>query len=55
MSVTFEAKGTEYGVNGAAQGAGSPSVKPIWADDEELDYGPKVDISEVLDYGCSLC
>ncbi|WP_433859401.1 hypothetical protein [Streptomyces kronopolitis] len=55
VSVTFEADGTEYGVNGTAQDAGYPSVKPIWADDEELGYGLKVDISEVLDYGRGLC
>ncbi|MEV6563832.1 hypothetical protein [Streptomyces kronopolitis] len=55
VSVTFEAGGTEYGVNGTAQDAGYPSVKPIWADDKELDYGLKVDISEVLDYGRGLC
>jgi hypothetical protein len=55
VSVTFEADGTEYGVNGTAQDAGYPSVKPIWADDTELGHGLKVDISEVLDYGRSLC
>ncbi|MFD8545680.1 hypothetical protein [Streptomyces sp. NPDC059649] len=55
VSVTFEAGGTEYGVNGTAQDAGYPSVKPIWADDKELGNGLKVDISEVLDYGRGLC
>lgn len=55
VSVTFEAGGTEYGVNGTAQDAGYPSVKPIWADDKELGHGLKVDISEVLDYGRGLC
>ncbi|MFJ6787465.1 DUF2511 domain-containing protein [Streptomyces angustmyceticus] len=55
MSVTFEVNGTEYGVNGTAQDLGYPSVKPIWADDQELGNGLKVDISEVLDYGRSLC
>ncbi len=55
VSVTFEAGGTEYGVNGTAQDAGYPSVKPIWADDKELGGGLKVDISEVLDYGRGLC
>lgn len=55
VSVTFEADGTEYGVNGTAQDAGYPSVKPIWADDEELGNGLKVDISDVLNYGLSLC
>ncbi|MFF7411683.1 hypothetical protein [Streptomyces lydicus] len=55
VSVTFEAGGTEYGVNGTAQDAGYPSVKPIWADDPELGHGLKVDISEVLDYGRGLC
>lgn len=55
VSVTFEFNGTEYGVNGSAQGAGCPSMTPIWADDEELGYGLKADISEVLAYGRSLC
>lgn len=55
VSVTFEADGTEYGVNGTAQDAGYPSVKPIWADDKELGNGLKVDVSEVLDYGRGLC
>jgi hypothetical protein len=55
VSVTFEADGTEYGVNGTAQDAGYPSLKPIWADDPELGNGLKVDISEVLDYGRGLC
>ncbi|MEE4419498.1 hypothetical protein [Streptomyces bugieae] len=55
VSVTFEAGGTEYGVNGTAQDAGYPSVKPIWAEDKELGNGLKVDISEVLDYGRGLC
>lgn len=55
VNVTFEADGTEYGVNGTAQDAGYPSVKPIWADDTELGNGLKVDISEVLDYGRGLC
>ncbi|MFJ5804251.1 hypothetical protein [Streptomyces decoyicus] len=54
-SVTFEADGKEYGVNGTAQDAGYPSVQPIWADDKELGHGLKVDISEVLGYGRSLC
>ncbi|WP_431040823.1 DUF2511 domain-containing protein [Streptomyces sp. P1-3] len=54
-SVTFEADGTEYGVNGTAQDAGYPSVKPVWADDPALGHGLKVDISEVLNYGLSLC
>lgn len=54
--VTFEAPdGTEYAVNGTAKGAGYPSIEPIWADDEDLGNGLKVDISEVLAKGTSLC
>jgi hypothetical protein len=54
-AVTFEAGGTEYGVNGTATGAGYPEVDPIWLDNPALDGGPKVNISEVLDYGLTLC
>ncbi|MFC8429901.1 hypothetical protein [Streptomyces sp. NPDC057253] len=54
--VTFEpAGGPEYAVNGTAKGAGYPPITPIWADDEDLGYGLKVDISEVLAAGRSLC
>ena len=54
--VTFEAPGgTEYGVNGTAQDAGYPSVMPIWALDPALGNGLRVNISEVLDKGRSLC
>lgn len=54
--VTFEAPdGTEYAVNGTAKGAGYPPIDPIWADDEDLGNGLKVDISEVLAKGASLC
>ncbi|WP_318201050.1 DUF2511 domain-containing protein [Streptomyces sp. SCL15-4] len=54
--VTFTApNGTEYAVNGTAKGAGYPSIEPIWADDENLGHGLKVDISEVLAKGRSLC
>ncbi|MFH9977930.1 hypothetical protein ACH4ND_01455 [Streptomyces sp. NPDC017179] len=54
--VTFEPSGgTEYAVNGTAKGAGYPSMMPIWADDEELGNGLKVDISEVLERGQRLC
>lgn len=55
-SVTFEpAGGPEYAVNGTAQASGYPEIRPIWADDEELGYGLKIDISEVLNKGLTLC
>lgn len=55
-SVTFEpAGGPRYGVNGTAKSVGYPDVTPIWADDEDLGYGLKVDISQVLNRGLSLC
>ena len=55
-SVTFEPSGgPRYGVNGTAKSAGYPDVTPVWADDDELDYGLKVDISQVLNRGLSLC
>ncbi|MFD4952155.1 hypothetical protein [Streptomyces sp. NPDC058451] len=55
-AVTFEPPGgPRYAVNGTAKGAGYAAITPIWADDETLGYGLKVDISEVLDEGLSLC
>lgn len=55
-AVTFEPPGgPRYAVNGTAKGAGYPAITPIWADDQELGNGLKVNISEVLDKGLSLC
>ncbi|GAA5078694.1 hypothetical protein GCM10023336_70630 [Streptomyces similanensis] len=55
-AVTFEPPGgPRYAVNGTAKDTGYPEIKPIWADDETLGNGLKVDISEVLDKGLSLC
>ncbi|MFE4420669.1 hypothetical protein [Streptomyces sp. NPDC056817] len=55
-AVTFEPPGgPRYAVNGTAKDAGYPAITPIWADDETLGNGLKVDISEVLDTGLSLC
>ncbi|MFI5979180.1 hypothetical protein [Streptomyces sp. NPDC051452] len=55
-AVTFEPPGgPRYAVNGTAKGAGYPAMTPIWADDTNLGNGLKVDISEVLDKGRSLC
>lgn len=55
-AVTFEpAGGPRYAVNGTAKGAGYPDISPIWAEDKNLGYGLKVDISEVLNKGLSLC
>ncbi|MYW08599.1 hypothetical protein GT034_09635 [Streptomyces sp. SID2563] len=55
-AVTFESPGgPRYAVNGTAKGAGYPEITPIWADDETLGHGLKVNISEVLDKGLSLC
>ncbi|MFF1547141.1 hypothetical protein [Streptomyces sp. NPDC058291] len=55
-AVTFEpAGGPRYAVNGTAKGAGYPDISPIWAEDKDLGYGLKVDISEVLNKGLSLC
>ncbi|MEU9405049.1 hypothetical protein AB0E08_04975 [Streptomyces sp. NPDC048281] len=55
-AVTFEPPGgPRYAVNGTAKDAGYPSVMPIWADDKTLGNGLKVDISEVLNKGLSLC
>lgn len=56
VQVTFEEPGgLEYGVNGTAQDAGYPSVLPIWALDPALGHGLRVNISEVLDKGRTLC
>ncbi|MDI1452924.1 hypothetical protein NHG22_03640 [Streptomyces sp. ATE26] len=44
-----------YAVNGTAKDAGYPAMAPIWADDKNLGNGLKVDISEVLGKGRSLC
>ncbi|MFG2440867.1 hypothetical protein [Streptomyces sp. NPDC048508] len=55
-AVTFEpAGGPRYAVNGTAKDSGYPDISPIWADDKELGYGLKIDISEVLNKGLSLC
>ncbi|MFJ4932324.1 hypothetical protein ACIP8U_00435 [Streptomyces pseudovenezuelae] len=55
-AVTFEpAGGPRYAVNGTAKDVGYPDISPIWAEDEDLGYGLKVDISEVLNKGLSLC
>ncbi|MFF3166620.1 MULTISPECIES: hypothetical protein [unclassified Streptomyces] len=55
-AVTFEPPGgPRYAVNGTATDAGYPAMTPIWADDTNLGNGLKVDISEVLDKGRSLC
>ncbi|MFG3228126.1 DUF2511 domain-containing protein [Kitasatospora sp. NPDC048194] len=54
QAVTFEAGGTEYGLNGAAQ---VRYVKPqsIWADDPTLGNGLKVNLSSVVKTGLALC
>jgi len=55
-AVTFEPPGgPRYAVNGTAKDAGYPEIMPIWADDKELGNGLKVNISEVLNKGLSLC
>jgi len=54
-SVTFATGGQEYGVNGRAQGNGYPKPLPVWAEDPSLGHGLRVDISEVLTKGLSLC
>ncbi|MFF9153849.1 hypothetical protein ACF1AB_16650 [Streptomyces sp. NPDC014846] len=55
-AVTFEPPaGPRYAVNGTAKDSGYPAMTPIWADDKALGNGLKVDISEVLDKGMSLC
>ncbi|MER6361555.1 DUF2511 domain-containing protein [Kitasatospora sp. NPDC001527] len=54
QQVTFEAGGVEYGVNGLAQSK-YPKPLPIWADDPNLGYGLKVDISAVIEAGRALC
>ncbi|MFJ4794148.1 DUF2511 domain-containing protein [Kitasatospora purpeofusca] len=54
QQVTFETGGVEYGVNGLAQGK-YPKPQPIWADDTNLGYGLKVDISTVIEAGRALC
>ncbi|MES4891419.1 hypothetical protein [Streptomyces sp. NPDC096012] len=54
--MTFEPPGgPRYAVNGTAKGAGYTAMTPTWADDTNLGNGLKVDISEVLDKGRSLC
>ncbi|MFY4722851.1 hypothetical protein [Streptomyces sp. LaBMicrA B280] len=55
-AVTFEPPGgPRYAVNGTAKDAGYPAITPIWADDKSLGSGVKIDISEVLNKGLSLC
>lgn len=55
-AVTFAPPGgPRYAVNGTAKSAGYPDITPIWADDKTLGHGLKVDISEVLTKGLSLC
>ena len=55
-AVTFEPPGgPRYAVNGTAKDAGYPAITPIWADDKALGNGLKVNISEVLNKGLSLC
>ncbi|MFD8695620.1 DUF2511 domain-containing protein [Kitasatospora sp. MBT66] len=54
QQVTFETGDVEYGVNGLAQSK-YPKPQPIWADDPNLGYGLKVDISTVIEAGRALC
>lgn len=42
-------------VNGTAKDAGYAAITPIWADDAALGKGLKINVSEVLHKGLSLC
>ncbi|MEU0986028.1 DUF2511 domain-containing protein [Streptomyces sp. NPDC005953] len=55
LLITFTSDGVEYGVNGTAKDAGYPPVDPLWALDENLGHGLKVNISEVMEAGHALC
>lgn len=56
LIVTMEdPDGNAYAVNGTAQDhTDLPDVRPIWADDPDVD-GLKIDISPVIDAGLALC
>jgi hypothetical protein len=51
--VIVRANGTDYGVNGLAK-AQYPEFDPIWKNDRDVP-GLKVNISEVIDLGLTLC
>lgn len=52
--LVLEVDGTEYALNGLAQGAGYADIDPIWADDPEVD-GLKVDVGWLISYGNTNC
>lgn len=56
-SVTFEADGVEYAVNGFANGQHIwPDVDAIWASDPAFsDVGGKVNITSLIQRGLKLC
>lgn len=53
-SVTFEANGTEYGLNGTATAAGYPSVLPMWALDPAAE-GLRISMHGAIVAGQALC
>lgn len=53
-SVIFETGGTEYAVNGLADGRGYADIDPIWAPAPE-GGGLKLNIGPLLDDGLELC
>jgi hypothetical protein len=56
-SVTFEADGTVYAINGVARQRGDgEDVRPIWKDNPDpIAGGPKVSIGDVINEGLALC
>ncbi|WP_405014648.1 DUF2511 domain-containing protein [Kitasatospora sp. NBC_01539] len=53
-ALTFEAGGTEYGLNGPAQDAGYPAPLPVWAD-AQGGGGLHMDMLPALDAAQALC
>ena len=52
--VTFKTTAGEYAVNGTANSHGFAELDPMWLDNEEIP-GAKISVSDVIEYGLSLC
>jgi hypothetical protein len=57
--VTFTANGITYAVNGTAKARakqnGWREIDEIWKDNPNPKYGPKINISPIVEKGLSLC
>jgi hypothetical protein len=51
-TVTFNADGIVYGLNGTALDHGYPAVDPIW---KSATSGPQADLGPVIEEGLALC